>query len=151
MSSERAVPAHLCSWVVLQRPDTRVLLARRHQVDYADGLWGLPGGHAARDETWRAAAVRELLEEVGVRVEPAELKPLGISRYLDSGIHGVDAFFLATKWSGEPSAIAECSEVDWFDPTRLPKDVLPWLPTALAVHLKERIWFHETVEGDDSR
>ena len=133
----------------MQRPDGRVLLARRSNVSYGNGLWGLPGGHAQVDESWRAAAARETLEEVGVTVDPEHLLALGIGRYFDiglqgvGGVHGVDAFFLAQSWEGEPSAVSECSKVQWFDPTNLPADALPWLGRALDTHLVRREWLYE--------
>ena len=107
--SDPTVATHLCGWLVLQRQDGAVLLARRSGVVYGDGLWGLPGGHAERSESWALAAARETLEEVGVVVAADALVPLGIQRYVDGDLHGVDAFFLATRWQGEPSAVSECS------------------------------------------
>ena len=140
---EHAVATHLVGWLVLQRPDGRVLLGRRSDVAYASGLWGLPGGHASRGETWAAAAVREALEEVGVQVRPADLEPLGVSRYDDEGLQGVDAFFLSRRWDGEPAPVQECSEVGWFDPADLPADALPWLGHALRTHLLDRTWLDD--------
>jgi 8-oxo-dGTP diphosphatase len=138
-----AVATHLVGWLVLQRPDGRVLLGRRSGVAYGSGLWGLPGGHAARGETWAAAAVRETREEVGVVVRPDDLVPLGVSRYDDRGMQGVDVFFLAQQWQGEPAPLEECSEVAWFDPTALPDDALPWLAHALRTHLVDRTWLDD--------
>ena len=137
------VAAHLCGWVALQRPDGRILLARRSGVSYGDGLWGLPGGHAERTESWAAAAVRETAEEVGVGVDLADLSPIGVQRYLDDGMHGIDVIFLARRWSGEPRPVAECSEVGWFDPAHLPPDALPWLGPTLQTHLVQGQWLIE--------
>ena len=137
------VETHLCGWLVLQRPNGSVLLARRSGVAYGDGLWGLPGGHAERNESWALAAAREALEEVGVVVTPDALVPLGITRYADGDLHGVDAFFLATWWQREPSPVSECSEVGWFDPQELPADALPWLGRSLEKHLLQRVWLDE--------
>jgi 8-oxo-dGTP diphosphatase len=137
------VNAHLCGWAVLQRPDGTILLARRSGVLYGDGLWGLPGGHAERTESWIRAAVRETAEEVGVVVEADDLVPVGVQRYVDGEYHGVDAFFLATRWRGDPAPVSECSEVGWFDPGDLPADALPWLAHSLQVHLLQRVWLDE--------
>jgi 8-oxo-dGTP diphosphatase len=134
---------HLCGWMVLRRDDGAVLLARRSGVVYADGLWGLPGGHAGPTESWAAAAVRETAEEVGVAVDPADLTPLGIARYVDGPFAGVDAFFAASRWRGEPAPVSECSEVAWFDPAALPDDALPWLARSLRIHLLQRVWLDE--------
>lgn len=138
-----SVLTHLVGWMVLQRPDRSILLARRCGVAYANGLWGLPGGHARRRETWAQAAVRETAEEVGVTVAVEDLAPIGVQRYLDGRFHGVDAFFLAAQWAGEPAAVSECDAVDWFDPTDLPPDVLPWLARSIDTHLLRRVWFDE--------
>lgn len=50
----------------------RVLLIER-AVPPDDGLWALPGGHPEYDEEPRHAAVRELREETGLVVDPADL------------------------------------------------------------------------------
>jgi len=138
-----AVATHLVGWLVLRRPDGRVLLGRRSGVAYGSGLWGLPGGHAVRGETWAAAAVREAHEEVGVVVREDDLVPLGVSRYDDRGMQGVDAFFVATTWEGVPAPLEECSEVGWFDPAALPGDALPWLGHALRTHLIDGTWLDD--------
>ncbi len=143
MDDDQAVSTHICGWIVLQRPDQSILLARRSGVLYGDGLWGLPGGHADRRESWADAAARETLEEVGVTVTGDNLSALGVQRYLDGETHGVDAFFLASSWLGEPSAVAECSEVDWFHLRALPADALPWLPRSLDLLLTQRVWLDE--------
>ena len=141
--SAAAVATHLVGWLVLRRPDGRVLLGRRSGVTYAAGLWGLPGGHAERGETWAAAAVRETREEVGLIVREDDLVPLGVSRYDDGGQQGVDVFFLTERWQGVPEPLAECSEVGWFDPDDLPPDALPWLGHALRTHLRDRTWLDD--------
>lgn len=140
------IDTHLCGWMVLRRPDGAVLLARRSAVTYGEGLWGLPGGHAERTESWAQAAVRETREEVGVVVEAADLQPLGVQRYVDGDVHGVDGFFASTRWQGEPSPVSECSEVGWFDPAALPADALPWLARSLDLLLVRATWLDELVE-----
>lgn len=136
---------HLVAWLVARRPDGAVLLARRDGVSYGAGLWGLPGGHVEADETLAQAAAREGREEVGLRVDPDRLTPLGVTRYVDGPHTGCDFFFLATTWQGEPQPVAECSEVAWHDPADLPEDCLPWLAATLAQHLDPRAWLHESL------
>jgi ADP-ribose pyrophosphatase YjhB (NUDIX family)/ribosomal protein S18 acetylase RimI-like enzyme len=134
---------HLVAWVVLQRADGRVLVARRAGVGYADGRWGLPGGHVEDAESLPAAAARELLEEVAVRVEEADLEPLGVTRYVDDDARGIDVFFRAHRWSGEPRPASECDAVTWCEPEMLTAPSLPWLGRALREHLIDGRWLRD--------
>ena len=52
-------------------PDGLCLMTRR-----ANGAWVLPGGTMEPEETWEAAAHRELVEETGCR--PLSLNPIGM-------------------------------------------------------------------------
>lgn len=142
-----ATPFHLVAWAVLQRADGHILLARRSGVSYGNGLWGLPGGHVEDFETLPEAAAREAQEEVGVRLDPAALVSLGLTRYVDTSggepVRGLDAFYLAVSWQGEAQPLSECSEVGWFALHDLPPDALPWLGTVMTKHLLERVAFRE--------
>lgn len=127
----RTVAVHLIAQVLLERPDGRILLARRSGVSYGDGRWGTPGGHAAAGESLVAAAIREAREEIGVGLGPADLHAVGVQHYLDGDLQGLDVFFRARRWAGEPRPVAECSEVGWFFPDDLPADALDWLGPVL--------------------
>lgn len=67
------VPAACC--FVRRGPDE--LLFAQRAVEPARGHWTLPGGFVELGETTEEAALRELLEETGLRAERAEL--LGVS------------------------------------------------------------------------
>ena len=60
-----------------------VLLVR---VWHGPGSWSLPGGGLKKGETARAAAVREVAEETGLRVREEQLQDLGLKAYAYSGL-----------------------------------------------------------------
>ena len=131
----RTLAVHLIAQVLLERADGRILLARRSGVSYGNGQWGPPGGHTDPGESLAAAAVREAREEIGVEIAAEDLAVVGVQHYLDAGVHGLDVFFRARRWTGEPQPVAECSEVGWFAPDDLPPDALAWLGPVLHTHL----------------
>jgi 8-oxo-dGTP diphosphatase len=136
---------HCVAFVILRDDRQRLLLARRSGVSYGDGHWGLPGGHVEVGEALVSAASRETLEEVGVRIAVEDLAPIGVIRYADEDMSGLDVYFMATRFAGDPQPLSECDAVGWFDRDALPDDVLPWLPDALARLLDEGAWFTDLV------
>ena len=93
------------------------MLVRRANPPDA-GRWGFPGGKIEFGESIENAAVRELLEETGVRAEPHR-----IFTAVDAFDHGDDGslrrhFILIAvlcQWqSGEPVAADDALEAKWF-------------------------------------
>jgi 8-oxo-dGTP pyrophosphatase MutT (NUDIX family) len=90
--------------------------------------WDIPKGEAEPGEDFAAAAARELAEETGLGAPPAELKPLGVHRYL----RGKDlALFLwAPRVMPDPRALACRSTFALPNGTELPEfdrfGLFPW-------------------------
>jgi len=103
--------------------DNRVLLVKRAHAPLA-GEWSIPGGVLEVGETLREAAVREVLEETSLRVEPTAL--LGVyDRILRDAdqrtlYHYVLIDFLCHRLSGEAQAAADAAEVRWFRQEEIP-------------------------------
>jgi 8-oxo-dGTP pyrophosphatase MutT (NUDIX family) len=96
-------------------------------------LWGLPGGAVDPGESLTAALLREVREETGLDVEPLRLVGVysapehhQIVTYPDgSVIHYVSAAFECRVIGGALTCCAESLALEWFDPERLPADLLP--------------------------
>ncbi|SFF42269.1 8-oxo-dGTP diphosphatase [Dyella marensis] len=98
---------------VLVDPAGRVLLAQRPAGKHLAGTWEFPGGKLEPGETAEAGLARELLEELGIAIGPAE--PLtrvpwayGEKRLL------LDAWLLR-QWEREPLPL-EHEALQWADP-----------------------------------
>ncbi len=57
----------------------RILLQQRPAGKHHGGLWEFPGGKVETGETPREALVREVNEELGIWLEPAQLCPAGLA------------------------------------------------------------------------
>ena len=115
------------------------------------GMWLPPGGHIERDELPDDAAVREVLEETGVKVElvgerreditdPVQLhRPAGVQlESIGPGHQHIDLIYFA-KPSGPTSIHQDYSEdsVGWYGPEdwdgmRVNAEVRGWCERALS-------------------
>ena len=126
--------------VYLLRPDgatTEVLLGVK-LTGLGKGKLVGPGGKIEQGESVHDAAVREVQEEVGVRIEASDLMPAG---RLDYHFPSKPSWsqrshvFRCTRWSGEPTASAELAP-RWFALEDVPyarmwDDAARWLPAVL--------------------
>ena len=62
---------------VVTNPSGEVLLVRRGNEPFK-GCWALPGGFMEMDETIEHCAVRELMEETGIKVVESDLRLVGV-------------------------------------------------------------------------
>jgi 8-oxo-dGTP diphosphatase len=106
----------------------QILLLRRYQTGYMDGHYSVPAGHLDGKETVRMAGTREALEEIGVRINPAEMVFAGVfHRHEDD--ERVDFFVHVRNWSGEPvnAEPGKCDELLWADLDNLPENTVPYV------------------------
>lgn len=121
-----------------------MLLARRSGTGFEDGHYGPVGGHLEPGETIFQTAIRECKEEIGVALEPSALRILGVTHYTSEAGDGLDFFFRATRWAGEPTPVADCDDLRWCDLDNLPELTIPFVRRALEQHLLAGVWFDET-------
>ncbi len=110
---QRPIPATIAAVV----RDDHVLLVRRANPPDA-GRWGFPGGKIDQGETIEDAAIRELLEEAGVRAEPLRVfTAVDVFDRDDDGTlrrHFILVAVLCRWISGEPIAGDDALEARWF-------------------------------------
>jgi len=109
--------------------DGKILLVRRHNLSRT---WGIPGGLQELGESICETAHREVLEEVGLDLQPIDLIGLYSSPQWDidlpegGGIQQLTVFFLM---EGEVDEIiiqeSEVAEWGFFAPDELPENTMP--------------------------
>jgi len=114
---------------IILRRDNKVLLMRRFNTGFDDGLYHCVGGGVDGCEPITQAMVREAREELGVKVEPANLKVVHVLHFRgpNRDYEYVNFFAEATEWEGEPQNIEphKCDDVCWFACDALPATLMP--------------------------
>jgi 8-oxo-dGTP pyrophosphatase MutT (NUDIX family) len=84
-TAEKALSTKVISCgVVLLDQDGRVLLAHATETSH----WDIPKGHGEEGEAPHVTALREMVEETGIAIEPVRLKDLGLFVYRrDKDLH----------------------------------------------------------------
>lgn len=123
--------------LVLRRGD-EVLLARRANTGYADGLLHAPSGHVEDGEDVLEAMVREAAEEVGLRLRPEDLRVATVMQHAaPSGAPRIGWFFEAEYGAGGEPFNAEphkCSELGWYPLSGLPHDLVAYCRAGLLAY-----------------
>jgi len=127
----------------------KVLLGKRHDDPakasselHGEGTWTMPGGKLHFGETLRAAAVREMLEETGIKVSEADLNLVSLSDDILPDVHFVTVGFLCVKFTGEARVMEpdEITQWQWFDINALPTPVYFPSQKVLDNFLAKRIY-----------
>lgn len=123
--------------------DVRVLVLRDEDVlliqlsaGIFGGCWNLPGGHVMPGEDAVSAAVRELEEEVGLRVRPEDLVFSSVTHHRPPTRSEKVTFTFSTRnFAGEPyAAEPDLAAVTRWTPWRdLPTDLMPQAAASLRL------------------
>jgi 8-oxo-dGTP diphosphatase len=114
---------------VLVLKDGKVLLSKR-KADHGKGTWNLPGGHLEYGESPEECAIRESLEETGIRIKNVRFSTITNDLFKD-GKHYITLYMTAEWESGEPR-IKEPDKAEtweWFDWDDLPRPLFMPLTT----------------------
>ena len=121
--------------------DGRVLLALRSRSKHAyPGAWDLPGGQVEAGESELVALVRELQEELAVRIDTSTAEHLCRLTAAPTGEPVLFSAWLVRDWSGTPSNAApeEHDDLRWFDAATLPALPLAVVRGAVADRITSR-------------
>ncbi|MEV6429939.1 NUDIX domain-containing protein [Nocardia sp. NPDC051463] len=124
---------HLVDVHVLVIRGGELLLSRRRSDDEFDGLWHLPAGKLEAGESAAVAAAREAHEEVGIVIDPADLRLFHVAHVIGSGREArLGLFFEALRWTGDPvnREPDKCYELRWFPLAALPEEAIIRYPLA---------------------
>ncbi|MCZ8208379.1 MAG: (deoxy)nucleoside triphosphate pyrophosphohydrolase [Hyphomonadaceae bacterium] len=128
----------LVAAAALVNGDGAVLLAQRPQGKSLAGLWEFPGGKIESGENPEAALCRELAEELGLDVDPKDLKPLTFASHAYADFHLLMPLWTARRWYGDPMG-QEGQQLAWVQPEDLNSYPMPEADIPLVSILREHL------------
>lgn len=129
------------AYLILKK-DGKLLLLRRSNTGYCDGLFGLPSGHVDEGEPVIDAMVREAKEEIDIKVHPDNLKLIHVRDRKALDGHRIDFFFECEKWEGDPVNVEphKCSELSWVENGESHPDLIPYIKETINLASKGDIY-----------
>jgi 8-oxo-dGTP diphosphatase len=129
-------PLLLVAAAALVDVDGRVLIAKRPRGKHLEGLWEFPGGKVEENETPEECLIRELDEELGVKVTGACLAPFVFTSQSYDSFHLLMPLYLCRRWEGSASA-REHEAIAWVKPNNLSNYPMPPADAPLIAWLRD--------------
>lgn len=122
---------------MLRQPEGKILLVRKRGTT----AFMNPGGKPLPGETAKQCAIREVREELGLRLSPEKLRSLGEHSAPAANESGyrvrADCFAYLDPIASPVTAAAEIAEILWFDPSDITNhEVAPLFHIAFLPELK---------------
>ena len=111
----------------------QLLITQRHANSHLGGRWEFPGGKREFGETFEQCLVREIREELGVKIAVGELFEEISHTYPEKSVHL--KFFRCTLLSGEPQPL-DCAAVKWIQKDGLDTHEFPAADARLLEKLR---------------
>jgi predicted adenylyl cyclase CyaB len=135
MSDEKQKKVGTGFGVMILNSEGKILLGKRHEnPDKADSafrvsnVWTMPGGKLEYGESFEEGAIREVLEETGMKLKNP--KVICINQDRNEFAHFITLGLFSNEFEGYPEVMEpeEITEWQWFDLNNLPENI--YFPSA---------------------
>lgn len=116
--------------------DGRILLAQRPEGKSMAGLWEFPGGKIEHGERPEQTLIRELNEELGIRVKEDCLAPFAFASHGYEAFHLLMPLYLCRRWEGIAMA-REGQKLAWARPAEMVNYPMPPADVPLVAQLRD--------------
>ena len=115
---ERQLPKVGVGVIVIK--DNKVLYGKRKR-SHETGYWCFPGGHLEFNEELEECAIREVMEESGIRIKNVKFAALTNDMFKKEGKHYITVFMRAEYESGAPEDTVEMEQWKWLEWGKFPE------------------------------
>ena len=111
--------------LILINKQREVLLQKRCNTGYMDGMYALVAGHLEANESMVSGIIRETKEEIGIELNKEDVSFVCLIR---SGNDNdcINTYFKCENFNGVVinEEIEKCSELKWFSINNLPENII---------------------------
>jgi ADP-ribose pyrophosphatase YjhB (NUDIX family) len=129
-------------WIIIK--DDKILLLKRKNTPWMNWYWWLPWWRLDEWETMTNGTIRELNEEIWIKVKESDIISKSIIQHKDERWERI--YFAAHienyNWKEENIEIDKCEKIEWFELNNLPKNITPQVEICLKAILN-KIHFSE--------
>ncbi|HWO07100.1 MAG TPA: NUDIX domain-containing protein [Candidatus Paceibacterota bacterium] len=124
--------------------DGGILLLRRHNTGWKDGLYGVVAGHVDGNETIADAMVREAKEEADIDLVATDLRVVHAQHRITADREYIDFHLIPAHWEGEPTNLEpeKCDDLSWHPINQLPENIIPYMRIAFDC-IQNNIFYSE--------
>ncbi len=121
---EERFNSHLTVGLILLK-DNKVVLIKRKNTGYMDGMYGFLAGHVEAHESLKQAVIREAYEEGNITVSEEDLEFVCGIRNGENNNY-INFYFKAENFKGELKINEEdkCEEIIWKDINDIPENTI---------------------------
>lgn len=121
MTSKHKTRPHV-GVAALVKKDGKILFGKR-VGEHGNDTWSVPGGYLEFGETFEQCAIRETMEETGVKIVDPKFIAAINNIFDNESHHSITIFMTASYKSNEPKVIEpdKFTDVAWYDIKNLPE------------------------------
>ena len=128
--------------VIIVNAEGKILMGKR-KGSHAP-YFSIPGGHLEMGESFEAAAIKEVLEETGLKIHQPRVFCVSnnLETFQQEGVHFISVNLWTDKFEGTPQVMEKdkCEGWQWVDPNDLPLPHFDASQTAIDCFLKETFY-----------
>ena len=131
--------------IIIENTDGHILIGQR--IGGLSPFYSIPGGKLELGETFEEAAIRETLEETGLKIYNPKVIAVtnNLRTFQASQIHYVSINLYTNDFSGEPQVLepTKCAFWKWIDPQDIPKPHFDASEFAINCYLQGRFYIKD--------
>jgi len=110
---------------IIKNKNNEILLSSRRKKNILKNYWEFPGGKLENYENFNQALIREVKEEINIKILNSDITPLIFVRHKYRDFYLFMYVFKIKKWRGDLES-CDKEELKWVKPYKLKKEkILP--------------------------